>query len=131
MLVNGNLWMTPNSCSSIISCIEGLYDIIWATDPQHPELINSIVGIIVKTYNLVGPDGIIYSSPQKGTFGGHKKLKIYGTLNCPSARRWLDRGFYSENRVFFLNEEDAIVAGYRPCAVCLKSKYKEWKNGNS
>ncbi len=28
-------------------------------------------------------------------------------------------GTYEKNRVFFLNEETAVAAGYRPCAVCL------------
>ena len=83
-----------------------------------------------KIFLLVGPDGMLYNSYIKGTLGGHKKLKIYGKLDCPSALRWLKRGHYVENRVFFFNEDDAVAAGYRPCAVCFKGKYKEWKNGN-
>ncbi len=30
-------------------------------------------------------------------------------------------------RVFFLDEETAIAAGYRPCAVCMPEAYKVWK----
>ena len=32
-----------------------------------------------------------------------------------------------KDRVFFLDEETAIKAVYRPCAVCMPEKYKEWK----
>jgi methylphosphotriester-DNA--protein-cysteine methyltransferase len=31
------------------------------------------------------------------------------------------------HRVFFANEETAIAAGYRPCAVCLPERYRAWK----
>ena len=42
----------------------------------------------------------------------------------------IKKGKYVKHRVFFLNEETAILAGYRPCGVCLKEKYKIWKNKN-
>jgi methylphosphotriester-DNA--protein-cysteine methyltransferase len=29
--------------------------------------------------------------------------------------------------VFFADEETAIGAGYRPCAVCLPAEYAAWK----
>lgn len=32
--------------------------------------------------------------------------------------------------VFFFNEETAIEAGYRPCAICMPEEYSQWK-GNS
>ena len=57
----------------------------------------------------------------------YKKLKIYGKLDCPSANRWINKGYYVQNRVFFENEDTAIEAGYRPCAVCMKKEYKKWK----
>lgn len=31
-------------------------------------------------YHLVGKDGKKYLSSEKGTIGGHRKLKIYGRL---------------------------------------------------
>lgn len=31
------------------------------------------------------------------------------------------------HRVFFADEQTAIAAGYRPCAVCLRERYREWK----
>ena len=80
-----------------------------------------------KEFLLLGGDGKYYTSSTPGTLGGNKKLKIYGKLDCPSAKRWIDKGMYVQNRVFFANEEDAINAGYRPCAVCMKKEYQEWK----
>jgi methylphosphotriester-DNA--protein-cysteine methyltransferase len=32
-----------------------------------------------------------------------------------------------KHRVFFANEETAVAAGYRPCAVCLRERYAAWK----
>lgn len=86
--------------------------------------------INTKHYTLIGRDGKEYCSEKKGTIGGHKKLKIYGRLDCPSALRQINNGKYIQNRVFFINEETAIAAGYRPCAVCMKEKYLIWKQNN-
>ena len=80
-----------------------------------------------KTYKLIGKDGKEYESKTPGTFGGHKRLKIYGKLDCPSANKWILKGHYKKYRVFFPDEETAIAAGYRPCGVCMKKKYKVWK----
>ncbi|GAB3503981.1 Ada metal-binding domain-containing protein [Emticicia fontis] len=55
-------------------------------------------------------------------FGGNKNLKIYGKLNCRAGKR-----MKVENRVFFKNETEAINAGYRPCAVCMRKEYLLWK----
>ncbi|MDD4110615.1 MAG: Ada metal-binding domain-containing protein [Clostridia bacterium] len=80
-----------------------------------------------KLYKLIGKDGKTYLSEKPGQLGGNKDIKIYGKLDCPSALRWIAKGKYVKNRVFFANEADAIKAGYRPCAVCMKEKYKQWK----
>lgn len=80
-----------------------------------------------KKYTLIGSDGQPYESVVKGTLGGHRKLKLYGRLDCPSALYFIANGHYVKHRVFFLDEEDAIAAGYRPCAKCLPEKYKKWK----
>ena len=61
-----------------------------------------------------------------GLFGGNRRLKIYGRLDCPSALRALPRG-YAKRRVFFADEAAAIAAGYRPCAVCMPAEYRRWK----
>lgn len=81
-----------------------------------------------KKYTLIGADGKEYWSECKGAFGGHRKLKIYGRLDCPSALRHLSEGHYAAHRVFFADEETARAAGYRPCGVCMKEAYRKWKN---
>ena len=55
-------------------------------------------------------------------FAGNKKLKIYGTLRCKSGKR-----MKKENRVFFLNEEEAIAVGFRPCGHCMAANYLNWR----
>jgi len=82
----------------------------------------------VKTYTLLGVDGKSYQSSTPGLLGGHKKLKIYGRLDCPSALRYIAKGQYVKNRVFFKDEETAIAAGFRPCAKCMPKEYKLWKD---
>ena len=57
-------------------------------------------------------------------FGGNKKLKIYGLLDCASGKRMI-----KENRVFFASEPEARQNNYRPCGHCLRELYKKWKNG--
>lgn len=81
-----------------------------------------------RTYRLIGPDGLSYDSPVKGTLGGHSKSRIYGRLDCPGARRALARGGpYARYRVFFADEATAIKAGYRPCWLCSRPQYIAWK----
>ncbi|QBD74528.1 metal-binding protein [Ktedonosporobacter rubrisoli] len=81
----------------------------------------------MKLYKLIGPDGKTYESTIPGTLGGHRKHKIYGRLDCPGALRWIARGYYVRHRVFFKDEAAALAAGYRPCAVCMKEQYLQWK----
>jgi hypothetical protein len=81
-----------------------------------------------KTYNLIDANGKPYQSPTKGTLGGNRKDKIYGTLDCKGAARWIAKGHYGKQRVIFADDETAIPAGFRPCANCLPEKYKEWKS---
>lgn len=59
--------------------------------------------------------------------GGHKRLKIYGRLDCPSALRYIAKGQYVNNRVFFKDEIVTRAAGYRTCAKCMPEEYKLWK----
>ena len=80
----------------------------------------------MKNYELIGADSKPYLSTKPGTFGGHRKLKIYGRLDCPSALKHISKGHYIKHRVFFANEADAINAGYRPCGVCMKEAYRKW-----
>jgi len=78
-------------------------------------------------YTLIGVDGTPYSSPRPGTIGGHRASRIYGRLDCPSARRAIDNGGYVRHRVFFADEPTAVAAGFRPCARCLPDRYRAWK----
>lgn len=79
-----------------------------------------------RSWTLLGPDGA-FRSRAPGTLGGHRRSRIYGRLDCPSARRAIARGGYVTARVFFRDERDARAAGYRPCAVCLPEAYRKWK----
>jgi hypothetical protein len=80
-----------------------------------------------RTWRLVGPDGRAYDSERPGTLGGHQRMRIYGRFDCASASRAITRGGYVTHRVFFADEETAVAAGYRPCAVCLPVAYAAWK----
>ena len=81
----------------------------------------------MREYKLIGKDETPYIRQTPGQLGGHKRLKIYGRLDCPSALRHIAKGHYVKYRVFFANESDAVAAGYRPCAVCMREEYKQWK----
>lgn len=84
----------------------------------------------VKKYRLVGPDGRLHGSAVPGSLGGNRRARIYGRLDCPSARRALARGGgYAPHRVFFADEATAIKAGYRPCWLCCRPQYIVWKRG--
>jgi len=80
-----------------------------------------------RTYSLLGADRRLYRSAAPGRFGGHRKSRIYGRLDCPSALRAIVGGGYAAHRVFFADEQTAVAAGYRPCAVCLPGAYAAWK----
>ncbi len=82
---------------------------------------------VKELYKLINEHGKEYLSNTPGTLGGHRKLKIYGRLDCPSANRYIAKGKYVQYRVFFKDEATAIAAGYRPCAVCMPKEYEEWK----
>ena len=80
-----------------------------------------------KLYTLLDRHGEPYQSPQEGLLGGHRRTKVYGTMDCPVALSLLRRGFEPKHRVFFADEETAIAAGYRPCGACMRARYREWR----
>lgn len=86
---------------------------------------------VVKPYTLIGQSGWSYTSEKPGEWGGHRRGKLYGRLDCAAAARAIASGGYVTHRVFFADEATAIAAGYRPCAVCMPARYGEWKSGNS
>ena len=47
------------------------------------------MNIIEKIYYLIDANGNTYESKVPGQFGGHKRLKIYGRLDCKSAARYI------------------------------------------
>ena len=79
-------------------------------------------------YTLLGADRKPYLSSTPGQFGGHRRTKIYGRTNCRAALRAIAAGGYVKHRVFFADEQTAVAAGYRPCAVCMPDAYDAWKN---
>ena len=80
-----------------------------------------------KLYRLINEYGEEYLSNTPGILGGNKRLKIYGKLDCSSANKWIKKGYYVKDRVFFIDEATAIKAGYRPCGVCMAKEYEKWK----
>jgi methylphosphotriester-DNA--protein-cysteine methyltransferase len=83
---------------------------------------------MAKTWKLLGANGRFFQSPVPGTLGGHRRSRIYGCLDCPSALRTIAKGGYVRHRVFFLKASDAVAAGFRPCAKCLPDAYARWKS---
>jgi methylphosphotriester-DNA--protein-cysteine methyltransferase len=55
-------------------------------------------------------------------FGGNRKLKIYGLLQCKSGKR-----MKRENRIFFSSIAEAVDENYRPCGNCMREEYRRWK----
>ena len=86
-----------------------------------PDTISS-----TKRYRLLGADGEVYESAEPGRLGGNRRARIYGRLDCGSARAALSRG-YAAHRVFFADEAAAVAAGYRPCGNCMREAYRAWK----
>lgn len=79
------------------------------------------------SFMLLGENGVPYESEVPGLLGGHRRQRIYGRLNCPSALLAIRRGGYVSHRVFFADEGTAGAAGYRPCARCMPAEYALWK----
>jgi methylphosphotriester-DNA--protein-cysteine methyltransferase len=72
----------------------------------------------MKAFSLIGADGAALASPVKGVFGGNRRTRVYGRLDCRVALRHAVNGTYQKNRVFFADAETARAAGYRACKVC-------------
>lgn len=86
-----------------------------------------MIPVVPRRYTLRDADNRPYESEVPGAWGGHRRGKLYGRLDCPSALRAIARGGYVGQRVFFADESVAIAAGYRPCAVCCPDRYAAWK----
>jgi hypothetical protein len=92
---------------------------IWATVGTVAALHRSTPGGFHDDKNLsvARRDGRSYESPTEGLFGGNKRGKIYGRLDCPVALAAIKRGrIYQQHRVSFADEANAVAAGFRLCA---------------
>ena len=47
------------------------------------------------TYKLIDSEGQTYESETPGTLGGHRGNRVYGTLDCDGAHRWIAKGHAS------------------------------------
>jgi methylphosphotriester-DNA--protein-cysteine methyltransferase len=63
---------------------------------------------------------------RKITLAGNRLLKIYGLLTCNSGRR-----MKKTNRVFFEDEPEAKLAGYRPCGSCMRVGFRKWRENRA
>ncbi|WP_305955141.1 Ada metal-binding domain-containing protein [Pseudomonas sp. R4-39-08] len=84
-------------------------------------------GCVMRRWKVMDSHGKPALSSKPGQFVGHKGSKIYGRLDCPAALRALSKGGYVKDRVFFIDEQTARLAGYRPCFRCMPASYREWK----
>lgn len=121
-----------NDISELMLCnclaVEDTDDGISVFEPTDHDFIEHFLDFsAVKIYELLDAKGMPFLTHNPGMFGGHRKLKIYGRLDCPSALRHISNGNYIKHRVFFPDEETAKSAGYRPCAICMRAEYNEWK----
>jgi methylphosphotriester-DNA--protein-cysteine methyltransferase len=80
-----------------------------------------------QSWKLIGADGKPRRAAKPGRYGGHRRTRIYGRLDCRTALQAIARGGYVANRVFFATAADARAAGYRPCAVCMPVQYARFK----
>lgn len=85
-------------------------------------------GLAGRTYQVLDRDAQTYASPIPGRVGGHRRSKTYGHLDCPAARRAITARRYLAHRVFLTDEETAVAAEYRPCAVCMPEEHRRWKH---
>ena len=80
-----------------------------------------------KYWKLLDASGKPCVSATPGLFGGHRRSRIFGKMDCRAALRAIERGGYVRYRVFFADAQTALSAGYRPCAICLPREYATWK----
>jgi methylphosphotriester-DNA--protein-cysteine methyltransferase len=80
---------------------------------------------MLEHYKLTSEEVTLLIRKRQITFGGNKRLKIYGLLQCRSGKRMLRK-----NRVFFSSVDEATKLGYRPCGHCMKKEYKNRKENN-
>jgi hypothetical protein len=90
-----------------------------------PPRYHRMTGMTGKRYRLINSSGEEVLASEPGQFGGNRRRKIYGRLDCRSAVGALPTG-YARVRVFFADEATAVAAGYRPCGTCMREEYRLW-----
>ena len=127
--------------------VKSSYDYLWllaiidlmgekqcSLSPSYDELACLMIAnaweLLAQNPSLKDKETKQYISESPGAIGGHKKLKIYGRLDCPSANRYVAKGQYVRHRVFFDSVDTAVAAGFRPCGTCMPEAYKKWKEVN-
>ena len=81
----------------------------------------------MRTHASIGPGemgGLIRGGEIQ--FGGNRRLKLYGSLDC-----WSGKRMAVASRVFFSCESEALREGYRPCGHCMREAYHEWRAGQA
>jgi hypothetical protein len=58
-------------------------------------------------YVLLDAGRCPYPSSAPGRFGGHRRNRIYGRLDCRAAQAAISKGGYVAHRVFFADEPTA------------------------
>jgi hypothetical protein len=71
--------------------------------------------IAVKTYGLVGTDGLPHQSPTRRPQGDHLRTRACGRPACPAALHAIARAGHVKHRVSFPGEPPAFAVGFRPC----------------
>ena len=82
-------------------------------------------------YKLIDKEGKPYFSECPGTLGGHKKLKIYGRLDCPSALRYIARGQYVEIGCFLRTKKRLLKLDIGRVVVVSKRRISGGKARNN
>ncbi len=100
--------------------------------------------------NRVTPYGEIVAYPERGLFTGNRGI-LHNDQRQLTARRWTNPAWiicclefkgwkrqvmtpHSWTELFFLDEATALSAGHRPCALCRREAFNDfkacWKAGN-
>ncbi len=94
--------------------------------------------------NRVDPFGNIVVTPQRGLFMGNRGGKIHDPLTKTllkrryASRRWIIcacvyKDWHREvmgagyTELFFLDDVTALAAGHRPCALCRRDAFKQYR----
>ena len=79
-------------------------------------------------YTIVHGNKTVSLSDQPTQLGGNLRTKTFGRLDCPSV---VNKSKHTcHNQVFFEYEENAILTFFKPCGICMKELYRDWKNNN-